>query len=101
MHHTGESPFASKTLQGIIMVDELLDEPRRDFLRESHQQELVAHYCSGLEKQVQSASSRQEAKALVDTSCQNFEHSCPSSIVRKFLSSYAARLFDRHWSSRP
>ena len=83
------------------MVDELVDEPRRDFQSESRQKEAIARSCSGLEKQVQSASSRQAAKAIVIATCQNFEHSCPSSIVRKFLTTYAASLLDRHWSSRP
>lgn len=83
------------------MLDELLDERRSDFLHESHQKEITAEYCSALEKQARTASIQQEAKDLVDASCQNFKQSCPSTIVRTFLVSYAESLLDRHWRTRP
>jgi len=82
------------------MLDELLDDRRGDLHGESHQKEIIARYCSEFEHRVRSASSRQQAMALVNASCREFKHSCPSAIVRKFLESYAEGLLDRHWSSR-
>ncbi len=82
------------------MLDELLDERRHDFLHESHQKEVIARYCEGLEKRLKNAPTKKEAEALVSESCRGFEQTCPSRIVRTFLETYARSLFDRHWSSK-
>jgi hypothetical protein len=83
------------------MFDELLDERRHNFLHESHQKEVIARYCEGLEARLKNAGSLKEAQALVESSCRGFQQSCPSRIVRKFLESYARGLLDRHWGARP
>lgn len=81
------------------MLEELLNERRPDFLHEAHQKEIIARYCDGLETRLKGAGSREEATSIVDASCRGFERSCPSSIVRTFLVSYAQGLLDRHWSA--
>jgi hypothetical protein len=81
------------------MLDELLDERRRDFLHEAHQKQLIARYCSDLENQLKNAPDRDQARALVDASCRDFAQSCPSGIVRRFLISHAEHLFRRQWDS--
>jgi len=83
------------------MLDELLDERRHDFLHDSHQKEVIARYCEGLESRLKNAANREEARALLEASCRGFEHSCPSKIVRTFLASYAEGLFRRHWRVHP
>ncbi len=64
----------------------------------AQQKELIAKYCGDIAVKIRTASSRAQAAALVDETCQNFDEQCPSEIIRLFLHNYVTDLFKQYWN---
>jgi hypothetical protein len=79
------------------MLDELTDKAS---LRETHQEELIARYCSGVFEHIHMAASQNEAMRIVDDACDKFDRQCESRIVQRFLRQHVRRILDYHWGEK-
>lgn len=77
------------------MNDELsFDRPISDH----RQEKLIRAYCQGIDEQIRSATSKEEAERIVQDACKGFDRACESDLVRSFLKQHVNNLFTRQWT---
>jgi hypothetical protein len=78
-------------------MDELIPETP---LNQNRQKELITQHCSDALERIRTASSKSEARRIVNEFCQKFDQECESAMVRKFLKQYVNSLLNQHWGER-
>jgi hypothetical protein len=73
-------------------MEPIIQHPRYD-----HQETLVAAYCSEAEERLKLARNREEAVALAEELCREFEGECESDIVTIATRTYVDQLVDQLW----
>ena len=68
-------------------------------LEQHHQEELIRRYCTTLEEALKRAQTKEEAKTILDSTCNGFERSCESEVVSRFLRRHAEQVYGRIWGS--
>jgi len=69
-------------------------------LTHRRQADLIRQYCKGLDERIRAAKSKEQAERLVNETCQHFERTCESKVVRSFLKRYVHNLFVKSWNQR-
>ena len=77
------------------MNDELLED-NAQYLT-SPQAETIRAYCQGIEEGIRKARTFAEARALVESSCLEFDSSCESDIIKENLRIYLTELLKKYW----
>ena len=84
----------------MIRNEELVNEQQFLQLNQMLQSELIAKHCSGIEKLIRDAKSKEEAEQIANKACDKFESECASSIVRMALSQYLQAKVTHYWSKK-
>jgi hypothetical protein len=84
----------------MIRNEELINEQQFLQLNQIRQSELIAKHCSGIEKRIRDARSKEEAEKITSKACSEFESECTSSIVRMALSQYLQAKVTHYWSKQ-
>ncbi|GEM_PF-5330139 len=59
----------------------------------------VSKSCAGIEEQIRSASSREEAQGIVDQACNAFSNQCLSEILKRALTDHVDKLLTQYWAT--
>ena len=84
----------------MIEDEELINEHQYLQLNQTRQSELIMKHCSGIEKLIRDAKSKEEAEQIANKACDKFESECASSIVRMALSQYLQAKVTHYWSKK-
>ena len=82
------------------MDEELFNEQQFLQLNQMRQSEFITNLCSGVEKQIRDAQSREEAVRIASAACSRFESKCTSSIVRIAIVQYIQVKVMQYWSKK-
>lgn len=64
------------------------------------QAEFIRKYCARLPERLHNSRSKEEARQILHDTCSEFEASCESVMVQRFLKQHAEGLFNKIWGSR-
>ncbi len=81
----------------MIEDEELINEHQYLQLNQTRQSELISKHCSGIEKLIRDAKSKEKAEQIANKACDKFESECASSIVRMALSQYLQAKVMQYW----
>ena len=84
----------------MIRNEELIDEQQFLQLNQTRQSDLIMKHCSGMEKRIRNARSKEEAEQIASKACSEFEEECTSSIVRMALAQYIQVKVFQYWCKK-
>jgi hypothetical protein len=84
----------------MIRNEELINGQQFRQLNQTRQSELIAKHCSGIEKRIRDARSKEEAEKIASNACSKFESGCTSSIVRMALAQYIQDKVMYYWGKK-